>query len=517
MAAKAQQRYRVMERLASGGMAEVFVAESAGLEGFKKKVAIKRVLPHLSEKKSFIAMFLDEARLSAQFSHSNVVHVFDIGVGDSAFFIVMEYVEGCDLKTVMRSYVESNQRFPVEAAIYIASKICEGLAYAHELEGLDGEPLHAVHRDISPPNVLLSKHGEIKIVDFGLAKASSQLEKSEPGIIKGKFSYLSPEAAFGNDVDARTDIFAVGVILWEMLAGEKLFQGRNDLETVQLIQVASVPPIATRNPDAGRPELQRILSKALARERADRYSSARELGRDLTRLLFRIGKPVDAFTVAKFVRQVSSARDGAVPVQGMQYIDKLIDETLLRFTSLRDRTQSQVSDVAEIAGPRSLQLDELDSFRDVDPRAESNDAARLLRANLPARALEGGNLAALEDTPSELNVASMPSSASPRRRGVDPELLGEDAEDDATVRIPWPLESGAAAVPLLVPAAAKPNESAPKPNESAPKLKEDAAKPTDEVADDEPGVSAGARAIQVALLLLIAAGAGVAIYLGSVL
>jgi len=196
-----QQRYRVIERLASGGMAEVFVAESASIEGFKKKVAIKRVLPHLSEKTRFIAMFLDEARLSAHLSHSNVVQVFDIGVGDNSYFIVMEYVEGADLKACIQHLSESSRSFPIEVAVYIALKICEGLAYAHEQVAEDGQPLNAVHRDMSPPNVLISKHGEVKIVDFGLAKASTQLEKSEAGIIKGKFAYLAPEAAHGKDVD----------------------------------------------------------------------------------------------------------------------------------------------------------------------------------------------------------------------------------------------------------------------------------------------------------------------------
>src|SRR6266851_5235612 len=212
-----QQRYRVIEKLASGGMAEVFRAESAGLEGFKKQVAIKRVLPHLSEKKKFISMFLDEARLSAHLSHSNCVQVFDIGVGDNAYFIVMEYVDGSDLKAVNEFLKKSNLAMPVEAAVFIALKICEGLAYAHELTSSDGQPLRIVHRDMSPPNVLITKYGEVKIVDFGLAKANSQLEKSEPGIIKGKFSYLSPEAAMAQEVDARTDVFAVGIILWELL------------------------------------------------------------------------------------------------------------------------------------------------------------------------------------------------------------------------------------------------------------------------------------------------------------
>jgi serine/threonine-protein kinase len=203
--ADSQQRYRVVEKLESGGMAEVFRAESEGLQGFKKQVAIKRVLPHLSEKKKFISMFLDEARLSAHLSHSNCVQVFDIGVGDNAYFIVMEFVEGANLKSIMEWIKKTGRDLSVQNAVFIALEICKGLSYAHELRDPQGVDLHIVHRDMSPPNVLVTKFGEIKIVDFGLAKANSQLEKSEPGIIKGKFSYLSPEAAMVQDVDARTD------------------------------------------------------------------------------------------------------------------------------------------------------------------------------------------------------------------------------------------------------------------------------------------------------------------------
>src|SRR3954466_11150948 len=285
-----QQRYRVIERLAAGGMAEVFIAESAGIEGFKKQVAIKRVLPALSEKKRFIAMFLDEARLSAHLSHSNVAQVFDIGVGDNAYFIVMEYVDGADLKAVIEYQKKSGKTFPVEAACLIAVKICEGLTYAHELQGNDGVHLNIVHRDMSPPNVLITKHGEVKIVDFGLAKASSQLEKSEAGIIKGKFSYLSPEAAQGLEVDHRTDIFAVGIILWEMLAGRRLFMGDTDFATVKQVQQAVIPPPSQIN-KAGPKDLERILARALARDPSARYNSARDLARDLTEFLYKFGRP----------------------------------------------------------------------------------------------------------------------------------------------------------------------------------------------------------------------------------
>src|SRR5580658_7342034 len=295
-----QQRYRVVEKLESGGMAEVFRAESEGLQGFKKQVAIKRVLPHLSEKKKFISMFLDEARLSAHLSHSNCVQVFDIGVGDNAYFIVMEYVDGANLKAIAESLRKNGREFPVQPASLIALEICKGLSYAHELRDPNGVDLKIVHRDMSPPNVLVTKYGEIKIVDFGLAKANSQLERSEPGIIKGKFSYLSPEAAMGGEVDARTDIFAVGIILWELLAGQRLFLGDTDFQTVKKVQAAVVPSISQINKKVP-PELERIVNKALAREPAQRYRNARDLGRDLSKFLFTFGVPVSTFDIATLV------------------------------------------------------------------------------------------------------------------------------------------------------------------------------------------------------------------------
>src|SRR5215469_1826525 len=173
----------------------------------------------------------------------------------------MEFVDGANLKAIIEHIKKHGRDFPVEAAVYIALEICKGLAYAHELTDHGGTPLHIVHRDMSPPNVLVTKNGEVKIVDFGLAKANSQLEKSEPGIIKGKFSYLSPEAAMGQEVDARTDVFAVGIILWELLAGQRLFLGDTDFQTVKRVQAANVPAISGINKKVPI-ELERVISRA---------------------------------------------------------------------------------------------------------------------------------------------------------------------------------------------------------------------------------------------------------------
>jgi eukaryotic-like serine/threonine-protein kinase len=325
-----QQRYRVLKRLASGGMAEVFVAESASIEGFRKQVAIKRVLPQLSKKAQFIEMFLDEARLSAHLSHSNVVSVFDIGVGDGSYFIVMEYVDGADLKAVMDYTKKVGQPIPVEAGVYVATRICQGLSYAHELKS-DGKPLQIIHRDITPANVLITRYGEVKIVDFGLAKASSQLAASDQGVIKGKFGYLAPETVMEKTVDQRVDVFAVGIILWEMLAGRRLFLGDTDFQTVRLVRDAVIPSLTQFN-RAVTPELDAIVKKALARDPDARYLNAHDLGRDLVRFLFRYGRPVSDDDVAQLVRSAMGGNDK--PVDGTKKIADMIDLMLLEFRSL---------------------------------------------------------------------------------------------------------------------------------------------------------------------------------------
>jgi serine/threonine-protein kinase len=338
-----QQRYKVLEKIASGGMAEVFRAESAGVEGFKKTVAIKRVLPHLSEKKQFIGMFLDEARLSAHLSHSNCVQVFDIGVGDNTYFIVMEYVDGSDLKGVIEHRKKLGAGLPVEEACLICVRLCEGLSYAHELRDGKGQSLRIVHRDLSPPNVLLTRHGEVKIVDFGLAKANSQLEHSEPGIIKGKFSYLSPEAAQGFPVDGRTDIFCVGIILWELLANRRLFAGDTDFETVRLVQAANVPPLRQFNPRVPA-QLDALLAKALAADPDRRYQTARELGQDLNSMLFKLGRAVSSFDIARLVEPVRAEREARARQRAGDkgsIIGSLIEEVLFEFRSLQDGGSEQ--------------------------------------------------------------------------------------------------------------------------------------------------------------------------------
>ncbi len=304
----AQQRYQVIERIDAGGMAEVFKANSTSLQGFQKLVAIKRVLPSLTQNERFVRMFLDEAKVSLHLNHTNIVQVFDLGIADGTYFIVMEFVDGTNLKKIIQLLGERNQRLPAEQAVYVALEVCKGLAHAHLKKDQDDHHLGIVHRDISPPNVLMSREGEVKITDFGLAKAKSQAEITDPGVVKGKFGYLSPEAANGEDVDARTDIFAVGIVLWEMLAGRRLFLGKTDYETLKLVQKAEIPPLSKYGLQVPQ-ELQQILARSLTRDPKTRFQTAEEMGRALAGFLFRQGLVVSAFDIAGLVESVLEKKD----------------------------------------------------------------------------------------------------------------------------------------------------------------------------------------------------------------
>ena len=331
----ADNRYRITERVAAGGMAEVFRGVAESLQGFKKNIAIKRILPAFTQNKKFVAMFLDEARLSLLLQHANIVQVFDIGHTDDTYFIVMEYVDGVDLKALTEWRRKINRRIPIAHSLYITMEICKGLSYAHELTNPEtGKPLGIVHRDISPPNVLISKQGEIKVVDFGLAKATSQIETTDPGVVKGKMSYLSPEAARGEEVDSASDIFAVGILLYEMLTGKRLFYGETDYQTVELVRNARVPPIKPQNPQV-EPELEDVVRKALAKKKEDRFQSALDMQDALAQYSYSRGLKVISRDIAELVRQclddrASQSSDGKKP----SIIDHMLQEEIVKITSV---------------------------------------------------------------------------------------------------------------------------------------------------------------------------------------
>jgi eukaryotic-like serine/threonine-protein kinase len=270
-------KYLLIDKVGTGGMAELFMAKQSGLKGFEKMTAIKRILPHLTQDGEFISMFINEAKLAALLTHQNIVQIFDLGHVENSYFIAMEYVMGKDLRTILQRAKTLNMPMTVSHALLIMSKVCAGLDYAHRKKDLSGQELNIVHRDISPQNILVSYEGEVKLVDFGIAKAASHGSETRTGILKGKLSYMAPEQAWGKAVDRRADIFAVGVILYEILTGHKLFKGDNDFNTLEKVREATVdPPITSLNEQVA-PELEAIILKALAREADDRYQSASQM------------------------------------------------------------------------------------------------------------------------------------------------------------------------------------------------------------------------------------------------
>jgi TonB family protein len=278
-------QYVLTEKIAVGGMAEVWKARMRGVEGFQKIVAIKKILPHLSDNAEFVDMFVDEAKLAAQLNHSNITHIYDLGKIGNSYYIAMEYVEGRDLKSILKRATGKGQPLPVELALFIASKIAAALDYAHRRRDFEDNEMEIVHRDVSPQNVLISHEGDIKLCDFGIAKAASKASHTLAGALKGKLQYMSPEQAWGRQVDRRSDIFALGILLFELLAGRKLFIGDNELSILEQVRHARVTAPSSLNEDVT-PQIDAVVLKALQKEPEDRYQTAGEMARDLDSIVY---------------------------------------------------------------------------------------------------------------------------------------------------------------------------------------------------------------------------------------
>ena len=281
-------KYYLLDRIAVGGMAEVFKAKVIREEGFERFFAIKRILPSIAEDDEFIKMFIDEAKIAVQLTHSNIVPIMDLGkVGDS-YFIAMEYVHGKDLRTSTEKLGKKNDTLPIPACCYIVMKTSEGLDYAHNKKDAAGRDLNLVHRDVSPQNILISFDGEVKLIDFGIAKAANKAAKTQAGILKGKFGYMSPEQVRGLPLDRRSDIFSTGILLYEILTGERLFMGESDFSVLEKVKNVEIIPPSTYNKNIPE-DLERIILKALAREVQDRYQAAIELHDDLQSFMYTYG------------------------------------------------------------------------------------------------------------------------------------------------------------------------------------------------------------------------------------
>jgi serine/threonine-protein kinase len=272
--------YEILARLKSGGMASLYLGRRIGTSGFSRHVAIKFIHDHLAEDQDFVRMFVDEALLQARISHPNVVHVEELGERDGKHFLVMEYVHGCALSQLLRSLARRDRALPHELAVYVTMQVAAGLHAAHELRDDEGQPMGVVHRDVSPDNVLLAYDGHVKLIDFGVAKVEARVAQTSAGLLKGKLRYMSPEQAGGGAIDRRTDVYALAVVLWEMLTMHRLFGAADQLVLLETVRNPTIPPPSSLRPTVPA-ALEAVVMKALSRDPAERHATAHDFRRAL--------------------------------------------------------------------------------------------------------------------------------------------------------------------------------------------------------------------------------------------
>ncbi len=305
-------QYTLLERIAVGGMAEVWKARMKGVEGFQKTVAIKRILSHLTDSSDFVTMFIDEAKLAAQLNHTNIIHIYDLGkIGDD-YFIAMEFVDGKDLRTILNTARERQAALPMGLALLVASRLASALDHAHRQKDFEGRELGLVHRDVSPQNVLISFEGDIKLCDFGIVKAVTKASKTQMGALKGKLQYMSPEQAWGRPVDARSDIFSLGSLLFETLTGRRLFSGESEMSVLDAVREGRIQ--APRDLDPRLPlEVNALVLKALARDPDDRFQSAGDMQREIDAILASLKPPPSQRELSAFMHKLFGAEAKAQP------------------------------------------------------------------------------------------------------------------------------------------------------------------------------------------------------------
>jgi len=300
-------RYQLLALLATGGMAEIYLARQTGIKGFERLVVIKRILPHLARTERFVEMFFDEARIAAQLNHPNIVQIYDLGQEEDEFFISMEYLEGESLGYLVREARRGQRYVPAHLSAGIVAQVCDGLDYAHKFLDEVGRPMKIVHRDVSPHNIIVLFSGGVKLVDFGIAKAASKMHQTRVGTMKGKLTYMSPEQCLGEDVDARSDVFSMGIVFWELLTRRRLFKRQNEAVMIQAVLNAPIPLVRDIRPDISI-DLEAIVYRSLQRDRTERFQTAGEMGAAIRECLRHQGAAAGIAEIAEFSGQVFAER-----------------------------------------------------------------------------------------------------------------------------------------------------------------------------------------------------------------
>ncbi len=413
--------YQLVERLAMGGMAEVYLARP---EGQERLVALKRILPSIASDEEFIAMFIDEAKIAGQLNHPSIAQILDLGKINTSYFISMEYVSGHDLRALWDRTRDNGKdgktTMPIGLACFVVKKICDGLDYAHRRRDAKGRPLGIIHRDVSPQNILISYDGDLKIIDFGIAKAANRIVRTQTGILKGKFAYMAPEQARGEPTDHRADIFAIGVILYELLTGERAFKADTDFVLLEKVRRVEVVPARQLRPDIPK-DLERILAKALAKEAADRYGWASSLGSDLDRFMSDQAFASSKEELAAFVQRTFRAEYEEEKRRLAAYRALFDDGEMSAATMVRGKRPSLDPPTSQSDEGTSEGQESTTGFE-----SAATQAAPSLRSSAASAATTG-----VEDAPSQLGARREGASGmSARARVADPPSAPDESDDD---------------------------------------------------------------------------------------
>jgi len=417
--------YTIVRKLAKGGMAEIYLARSLGPEGFEKLVVLKRILPKYASNPKFVQLFLDEAKLAASLDHPNVVHVYDMGRVDGHYFFTMEYVHGQDTRSILRKVSRlKGHQIPIAIAVQIVRSMASALHHAHERKRPDGSARDIVHRDVSPSNILVSYDGAIKLADFGVAKAASSSVRTRTGALKGKVGYMSPEQARGMMIDRRSDVFSLGVVLWELLAMQRLFKTDNDLATIQAI-INTPPPALAKFRDDCPPELERIANKALEKDPAERYQSAQQLQRDLEELARELKLDQSSISLSSYMTELFA--EELVAWRDAQSAGSTVTDFLVSHSGPTTATPVSESDFSpEDEEEEELDEDELEAEDEVSDVVAQPQPARAGSIDEPDDATDFGPPPIMEAV---LKAMPRPPTANTIPR-VQPPVLPRTERDD---------------------------------------------------------------------------------------
>ncbi|HEY0708918.1 MAG TPA: serine/threonine-protein kinase [Polyangia bacterium] len=470
-------RYRKLRKIADGGMAELFLAIQHGAEGFERRVVLKQILAPLLADPKFRNMLIDEAHVAMSLHHSNIAQVVDLGQSKGRTFLVLELVDGWDLNQILLRVRNANVPLLPELALYVTAEVCRALAYAHA-QGRDGRPLGIVHRDISPHNVLISEEGEVKLTDFGIAKALGRREHTGQGIIKGKLAFMSPEQASGNELDARSDLFSVGTMLYLLVTGKRPFEAPTDLEVVLRVRQNSFIPPLVANPNLP-PAVVRIIEHAMKRDPAERYQTGEEFLLDLESAQRQVYGPAGQTELRRWLKALS-AKDGVPPIGRAPALpSEHVDEVDVRDEDIifdgadtiasppvtvpnRNKTSSTLIRAALAIGQAARNLPDVFGPSQDGRRDPISDTAKTTPVGLPASQSPGGPA-----TPSAQGAES--ATEPPRRRGLLVGVLAGAAIGGVALAFLRPRLDGLLGVqrtpPAPEPAAPIPSPASPSPTE----------------------------------------------------